>query len=151
MFGNLRNAIHNLVSGNSDNSASAPVYELQNEIGDMSRLKEKFREALSLNLDNLTEEKVVETARLAGEAKALSELSKRASKQQLELAKALNGLHSTKWQHNQQAINLANQWQRTATQNIEQMSLKIIDSRSVQESHRGFSRYISGVDKLIKY
>jgi hypothetical protein len=145
----------NSTTGNSGGSSSSGIvksgYDVDASIQGFGKLRKDFAESLKMNPEDITEDKILQNAEMEGKARGFLSMYKRGSAQKLKVAQALVQTYGAAWQHSQQAAGLENQWRQTTARNLEQMSEKIMDLKTVDRSHTGFASYSDSADKLISY
>lgn len=126
-------------------------YDVKNQLQDLSKLKQEFTQALKLEAGDCNEATLDRYANIDGQVRGFNAIAKRVSKQKLNAARAIGQTHQILWQHAQNATQQEIQWQQTSARNLEQMSEKMLDMGTVQQSHAGFSHYVDTADKMITY
>lgn len=140
-------------SGGSSNGSSIikSGYDTKNQLDGLSNLKSLFSEALMLRPEDCNEATLEKYSNMEGKVRGFNALVKRVSKQKLNTARAIGQTHQLMWQHAQNAAQQEIQWQQTAARNLEQMSEKMLDMNTVQQSHAGFTKYLDTADRIITY
>jgi hypothetical protein len=126
-------------------------YDIKQGLQELSKLKSEFNQALRLDPADCNEETLNRYANAEGQIRGFNVIAKRVSKQKLNAARAMNQTHQIMWQHAQGAAQLELQWQQTVARNLEQMSEKLLDMGTVQQSHAGFAEYVDTADRIITY
>lgn len=150
MFGSSSYSSHGAGSG-SGSEIIRSGYNVKEQLQDLGTVRTKFQDALTLRDSDCNEATLDKYANIEGQVRGFNAIAKRVSKQKLNAARAISQTHQIMWQHAQSATQMEIQWQQTAARNLEQMSEKMLDMSTTQQSHSGYAQHLDTADRMITY